>query len=85
MWYGEYIHTLDAKDRFILPSKFRDKIRGLKEKKFYLTRGLDGCLFLFPSSVWRRLEEKLKSCYRILKENDLLSSYDILKINHKKG
>ncbi|MFX1307184.1 MAG: DEAD/DEAH box helicase [Promethearchaeota archaeon] len=29
------------------------------------------------------LEEKLKDCYRFLKENDLLPSYDILKINRK--
>ncbi|MBD3263980.1 MAG: division/cell wall cluster transcriptional repressor MraZ [Candidatus Omnitrophica bacterium] len=61
MWYGEYSHTLDDKNRFILPSKFREKIRSFKTKKFYITRGLDGCLFLFSSDVWSKLEEKLKS------------------------
>lgn len=60
MWYGEYNHTLDEKDRFILPAKFRDKIKGFENKKFYLTRGLDGCLFMFHSTVWQGLEEKLK-------------------------
>jgi len=35
------------------------------------------------SEVKRILEEKLKSCYRILKENDLLGSYDIHKITRK--
>ena len=61
MWYGEYKHTLDSKDRCILPSKYRDKIKKLKVKKFYLTRGLDGCLFLFTLEVWSELEKKLNS------------------------
>jgi len=61
MWYGTYIHSIDTKDRFILPSKFRDKIKELGSRKFYLTRGLDGCLFLFSYEIWRDLEDKLKS------------------------
>jgi len=61
MWYGEYTHTLDEKDRFILPAKFREKIKTLEKKLFYMTRGLEGCLFLFDQGVWERLEEKLKS------------------------
>ncbi|UCC94328.1 MAG: division/cell wall cluster transcriptional repressor MraZ [Candidatus Omnitrophota bacterium] len=61
MWYGEYHHTLDDKDRFVLPAKFRDKIKGFENKKFYITRGLDGCLFLFHAEEWVKLEGKLKS------------------------
>ena len=61
MWYGEYYHTLDEKDRFILPAKFREKIRALKRKKFFITRGLDGCLFLFHEEVWQMLEDRLKN------------------------
>ena len=61
MWYGEYIHTLDDKDRFILPAKFREKIKTLERKKFFITRGLDGCLFLIPQEAWEKLEDKLKS------------------------
>ena len=61
MWYGEYFHTLDEKDRFILPAKFREKIKTFTDKTFYITRGLDGCLFLFHQQVWHSLEEKLKS------------------------
>jgi len=60
MWYGEYNHTLDDKDRFVLPAKFRDKIKSFDNKKFYLTRGLDSCLLMFHSTVWQGLEEKLK-------------------------
>ena len=61
MWYGEYIHILDDKDRFILPAKFREKIKTLERKKFFITRGLDGCLFLIPQEAWEKLENKLKS------------------------
>lgn len=61
MWYGEYTHTLDNKDRFILPAKFREKVKALEKKKFYMTRGLEGCLFIFSESVWETLENKLKS------------------------
>jgi len=61
MWYGEYIHKLDKKDRFVLPAKFRGKIKAFESKIFYLTRGLEGCLFLFSQDVWQTLEEKLKN------------------------
>jgi len=61
MWYGQYPHSLDTKDRFVLPAKFREKIAQLKNKTFYLTRGLDGCLFIFSYDVWKRLEAKLES------------------------
>ncbi|MCF7908733.1 MAG: division/cell wall cluster transcriptional repressor MraZ [Candidatus Omnitrophica bacterium] len=61
MWYGEHNHTLDNKDRFILPAKFREKIKTLKKKKFYITRGLDGCLSLYAETAWKQLEEKLST------------------------
>ena len=32
MWYGEYIHSLDSKDRFVLPEKFREKVKELKSR-----------------------------------------------------
>ena len=60
MWYGEYKHSLDSKDRFILPARFRDKVKQLEIKKFYITRGLDGCLFIFAYEVWKVMEDKLK-------------------------
>lgn len=61
MWYGEYLHTLDEKDRFILPAKFREKVKTLDKKKFFITRGLDGCLFLVFQDAWEELENKLKA------------------------
>ena len=40
MFIGQYRHNLDAKNRIIVPAKFRD---GLGEV-FVVTKGLDGCL-----------------------------------------
>ena len=57
MFYGEYQHSVDAKGRVIIPSKFRD---GLGEK-FIVTKGLDNCLFAYSLEEWSNLEAKLKS------------------------
>ena len=56
MFTGEFQHTLDGKGRVIIPSRLRD---GLGDR-FVITRGLDQCLFVYPSSEWVRLEQKLK-------------------------
>ena len=55
MFSGEYEHILDEKGRLIIPAKFR---AGLAEGLF-VTRGLDGCLFVFPPNAWRILSEKV--------------------------
>ena len=56
MFFGEYRHNLDAKGRIIVPAKFRE---GLGEK-FYVTRGMDGCLFVYAENEWNLLQEKLQ-------------------------
>ncbi len=57
MFIGEYNHTIDNKGRMSMPSKFRV---GLGER-FFITKGLDHCLFLFPENEWRVFEDKLKA------------------------
>ena len=61
MWYGEFSHTLDEKDRFILPAKFREKVKTFEEQRLYITRGLEGCLALYAQSDWERIKNKLES------------------------
>jgi MraZ protein len=56
MFMGEYHHSIDIKGRLIVPSKFRDDLGEM----FIITRGLDQCLFGYPLSEWRLIEEKLK-------------------------
>lgn len=55
MFMGEYNHTVDAKGRLIVPSKFREQLGD----EFVVTKGLDGCLFVYENTEWKALEEKL--------------------------
>lgn len=57
MFIGEYQHSLDSKNRIIVPSKLRE---GLGDK-FIISKGLDGCLYAYPIDEWQKFEEKLKN------------------------
>lgn len=61
MFYGEYQHSIDRKGRIILPAKFRETAKAHFIEKFFVTRGLDKCLFMFPEEEWRSQESKLKA------------------------
>lgn len=56
MFMGEYSHTIDAKGRLIIPSRFRE----LLGEEFVLTKGLDGCLSIYPMDEWSAFEKKLR-------------------------
>lgn len=56
MFVGSYLHRLDYKSRTSIPKKFREKL----DKKAILTRGLDGCLFLYPEKEWEDLGQRLE-------------------------
>ena len=64
MFMGEYNHTLDAKGRLIVPSKFREVLGD----GFVVTKGMDGCLFVFANSEWQAFAEKLHTLPMIDKE-----------------
>ncbi|AVQ45292.1 TPA: division/cell wall cluster transcriptional repressor MraZ [Clostridium botulinum] len=57
MFIGEYNHSLDTKNRIIIPAKFREELG----KNFVLTKGLDGCLYVYPKSQWEVLQKKLET------------------------
>jgi MraZ protein len=61
MFYGEYLHSIDRKGRLILPAKFREIAKGNFIEKFFVTRGLDKCLFMFSEEEWRSQEQKFKA------------------------
>ena len=61
MFYGEYIHFLDRKGRLILPAKFREVAKTNFIEKFFVTRGLDNCLFMFSEEEWKTQEQKFKA------------------------
>ncbi|MCP8616612.1 division/cell wall cluster transcriptional repressor MraZ [Salirhabdus salicampi] len=56
MFMGEFQHNIDTKGRIIVPAKFREDLG----ETFVITRGLDKCIFGYPMSEWRLLEEKMK-------------------------
>ena len=64
MFMGEYNHTIDAKGRLIVPSKFREVLGD----EFVVTKGMDGCLFVFDEPEWKNFEEKLRGRPMIDKE-----------------
>lgn len=57
MLIGEYIHTIDEKNRVSLPAKFRKEMG----KKVIITPGLDNCLFIFTTKEWEKVSGKLSS------------------------
>ena len=56
MLMGEFSHNIDSKGRLIIPAKFREQLGG----RVVITRGMDGCLFGYPTSEWQKLEQRLQ-------------------------
>ena len=61
MFYGEYEHSIDRKGRLIIPSKFREAVKENYVERFFVTRGLDTCLFVFTEEEWKKQETRFKS------------------------
>lgn len=57
MFRDEYSHSIDAKGRLIVPAKYREELGD----KFIVTKGLDGCLYIYPNEAWNEFENKLSS------------------------
>ena len=55
MLMGEYHHNIDTKNRLIIPSKFREEI----DDRLIVTRGLDGCLFVYSLDKWSDMARRL--------------------------
>ncbi len=59
MAIGEYNHTLDSKNRVIVPVKIRETESGGICSEFVLTRGAENCLFAYTIEAWKRLENAM--------------------------
>ncbi len=72
MLLGEYAHTLDDKNRLTLPAKFRESF----VDGGVVTRGLDGCLYLFARQQWEDLVSgRLAELDPLLEETRLMNRY----------
>lgn len=56
MFIGEYEHSVDQKGRIIIPSKYREELGSV----FYVTKGLEKCLYVYSSAEWDKIREKLE-------------------------
>ena len=54
---GEYNHVIDAKGRLIVPSFLREQLGEV----CYVSKGLDGCLFLYPAEEWIEFMSQVKA------------------------
>ena len=71
MLIGEYHHSIDEKGRLIIPSKFREEIG----TSFVVTRGLDGCLFVYSLVEWEKIVNKLKKLPFTKKDSRVFSRF----------
>jgi MraZ protein len=65
MLIGEFIHTIDEKNRISLPAKFRKEMGN----DLVITPGLDHCLFVFTKKEWSKISEKLSSFSMLSSDN----------------
>lgn len=57
MFLGEFQHSIDEKGRVIMPARFREQLGN----SFIITRGLDGCLFVYPLQEWEKLSDEVQN------------------------
>lgn len=71
MFMGEFQHTIDTKGRLFMPARFREDLGD----RFVLTKGLDGCLFVYPLKEWSALEQKIRSLPVTMKDARAFSRF----------
>ena len=55
MLMGEYHHSIDEKNRLIIPAKFREELGN----EFVITRGIESCLYIYSKSSWEHITNSL--------------------------
>ena len=69
MFMGSYDHSLDAKGRMTIPSKFREALGD----KFVITKSPDPCLCIYDLPSWERFVQKLSGLpYNTRKQRELV-------------
>ncbi|MCP5464027.1 MAG: division/cell wall cluster transcriptional repressor MraZ [Deltaproteobacteria bacterium] len=60
MFRGRFAHSLDAKGRVSIPSKFREVLSCAYDERLILTN-FDGCLWGYPVAEWQKIEDRVAS------------------------
>ena len=58
---GEYSYSLDIKGRVNIPAKFRQSLSEDNENTFVITRGIDSCIWIYPLTQWKMIENNLRN------------------------
>lgn len=66
-FYGQYRTSVDNQGRFSLPAKLRlvtgEGDQSLLSEELILTKGLEGCLSLYPQREWQEVQRRLSSLH----------------------
>lgn len=84
MFMGQYNIIIDNKNRLIIPAKYRNKVTN----NLVISRGLDGCLSLYPQEKWDDIANKLNKLPTSKKQarayaRALLSSASDVELDNK--
>ena len=71
MLLGEHDHTLDDKNRLTLPAKLREQLGD----EVVITRGLDGCLFVYSRAAFEVLAERMGTLDPLNRETRTMQRY----------
>lgn len=58
MFRGRYEHSLDAKGRVSIPSKFREILATNYDERLIITN-FDNCLWAYPHAEWQIIEDRV--------------------------
>lgn len=57
MFFGSYAHSLDDKNRLVIPSKMRNEIG----TRLYIMKGFDGAISMYPEKAFAKLMDEFNS------------------------
>ncbi len=71
MFMSRYNHTIDPKGRLSIPSKYREILGDV----FVVSKGMDGCLFVYADETWKEFEAKLAALPLVNKQARQLARF----------
>lgn len=69
---GKYEYAIDDKGRLNLPAKLKKYVSPEANDTFTITRGHEGCLYLYPLDTWNGIERDFSARLNVHNEEDRL-------------
>src|SRR3989338_1873517 len=76
MFRGRFEHTIDQKGRISIPARFRELLATQDDERLIVTN-FDQCLWAYPVSEWRGVEEKVAALPQFKPEVKMLQRFFI--------